>query len=86
VILMEKAARLKREKKISSPLNLKMMEVWNKGFYAGSKQQKETDIEQVMKWLASLEDIPGIGEKRAWEIRRHFLDYFEGKNKRDDAK
>lgn len=76
MILMAKAARLKREKKISSPLNLKMMEAWNKGFYAGSKQQKEQDIEKIMKWLASLEEIPGIGEKRALEIRRHFLDFF----------
>ncbi|MGG3987700.1 hypothetical protein [Bacillus smithii] len=53
-----------------------VMQAWNKGFYAGSEQQKETDIEQVMKWLASLKEIPGIGEKRAWEIRRHFLDFF----------
>ncbi|MEK4883649.1 hypothetical protein NST81_02810 [Bacillus sp. FSL W8-0223] len=53
-----------------------VMQAWNKGFYAGSKQQKETDIEQVMKWLANLKEIPGIGEKRAWEIQRHFLDFF----------
>jgi ERCC4-type nuclease len=56
-----------------------VMQAWNKGFYAGSKQQKEQDAEQVMKWLASLEEIPGIGEKRAWEIQRHFLDFFGGK-------
>jgi ERCC4-type nuclease len=73
---MGKAARLKREKKISSPLNLKMMEAWNRGFSAGAKQQRESDIERVMKWLGSIEEIPGIGEKRAWEIRRHFLDFF----------
>lgn len=68
--------KLKREKKHASPLDPKLMEAWNKGFYAGSKQQKETDIEQVMKWLANLKEIPGIGEKRAWEIQRHFLDFF----------
>ncbi|MGG3879604.1 hypothetical protein [Bacillus smithii] len=73
---MGKAARLKRERKHASPLNPKMMEAWNRGFYAGSKQQKEQDAEQVMKWLGSIEEIPGIGEKRAWEIRRHFLDFF----------
>jgi hypothetical protein len=70
--------KLKRHMKATSPLDSKLMEAWNRGFSAGSKQQKETDIEQVMKWLASLEEIPGIGEKRAWEIRRHFLDFFGG--------
>ncbi|MGG1480455.1 hypothetical protein ABE402_05895 [Bacillus smithii] len=79
---MGKAARLKRERKHASPLNPKMMEAWNKGFYAGSKQQKEQDIEKIMKWLASLEEIPGIGEKRALEIRRHFLDFF-GRDKNE---
>jgi hypothetical protein len=61
-----------------------VMQAWNKGFYAGSKQQKETDIEQVMKWLGSLEEIPGIGEKRAWEIRRHFLNFFGNGRERDE--
>jgi hypothetical protein len=76
VIKLGKAARLKQERKHASPFDPKLMEAWNRGFYAGSKQQKETDIEQVMKWLGSIEEIPGIGEKRAWEIRRHFLDFF----------
>ncbi|MEK4883455.1 hypothetical protein NST81_01820 [Bacillus sp. FSL W8-0223] len=53
-----------------------VMQAWNKGFSTGAREQREQDIEQVMKWLGSLEEIPGIGEKRAWEIRRHFLDFF----------
>ena len=74
---MGKAARLKRERaKASSPLDPKLMEAWNKGFSAGAREQREQDIERVMKWLASLKEIPGIGEKRAFEIQRHFLDFF----------
>lgn len=82
---MGKAARLKREKKSTSPFDPKLMEAWNRGFYAGSKQQREQDIEQVMKWLGSLEEIPGIGEKRAWEIRRHFLDFFGNGRERNES-
>jgi hypothetical protein len=84
---MGKALRkIKRERaKASSPLNPKLMESWNRGFYAGSKQQKEQDIEQVMKWLGSLEEIEGIGEKRAWEIRRHFLDFFGNGRERNES-
>jgi len=68
--------KLKREKQASSPFHTEVMAAWNKGFAAGAKQQMKQDIEQVMKWLGSLEEIPGIGEKRAWEIRRHFLNFF----------
>lgn len=81
---MGKAARLKRERKHASPLDPKLMEAWNKGFSAGAREQREQDIEQVMKWLASLKEIPGIGEKRAWEIRRHFLDFF-GRDRNESA-
>jgi len=81
---MGKAARLKRERKHASPLNPKLMEAWNRGFYAGSKQQREQDIELVMKWLASLKEITGIGEKRAWEIQRHFLDFFGKESDRNE--
>ena len=77
MIKLSKVSRLKRENK-AAVLDIKLMEAWNKGFYAGSKQQKETDIEQVIKWLANLKEIPGIGEKRAFEIQRHFLDFFRG--------
>jgi len=70
----------------TTPLDPKLMEAWNRGFSAGVKQQKETDIEQMMKWLSSLEEIPGIGEKRAWEIRRHFLDFFgNGREQNESA-
>jgi len=81
---MGKAARLKREKKAASRLNPKMIEAWNKGFSAGAREQREQDIELVMKWLGSIEEIPGIGEKRAWEIRRHFLDYFGNGRERNE--
>ncbi|MGG3846720.1 hypothetical protein [Aeribacillus composti] len=61
-----------------------IMQAWNKGFAAGARKQREQDIEQVMKWLGSLEEIPGIGEKRAWEIRRHFLNFFGNGRERDE--
>lgn len=77
---MGKALRkIKRERSKSiSPLNPKLMEAWNKGFSAGVKAQKETDIEHLVKILEGLEEIPGIGEKTAWKIREFFLNQFGG--------
>jgi len=69
--------KIKREgEKISSPFQKEVMKAWNQGFSAGAKAQRKSDIEHLVKILEGLEEIPGIGEKRAWEIRRHFLNFF----------
>jgi hypothetical protein len=56
-----------------------VMQAWNKGFYAGSKQQMKQDTEIMMEWLGRVEEIEGIGSKRAWKIREHFLDFMREK-------
>ena len=71
--------KLKREKKHASPLDPKLMAAWNKGFAAGAKQQMKQDTEIMMEWLGRIEEIPGIGEKTAWKIREHFLDFMREK-------
>lgn len=71
--------KLKREKKHTSPIDPKLMAAWNKGFYAGSKQQMKQDTEIMMEWLGRLEGIEGIGPKMAWKIREHFLDFMREK-------
>jgi len=76
--------KLKREKKHASPLDPKLMEAWNKGFYAGSKQQMKQDTEIMMEWLGRIEEIPGIGPKMAWKIREHYLEFMREKRERDE--
>ena len=49
---------------------------WFEGFNAGAKQQREADIQQLANMLNDLETIPGIGEKRSWQIRKHFMNRF----------
>ena len=56
--------------------NDKWFTAYNAGFVAGAKQQRETDIENLFNLLQDLESIPGIGEKKAWNIREHFLNKF----------
>jgi hypothetical protein len=68
--------KLKREKKPTSPLDPKLMEAFNKGFSAGAREQRKSDIEHLVKILEGLEEIPGIGEKTAWKVREFFLQKF----------
>lgn len=49
---------------------------WFHGFEAGAKQQREADIRNLADMLNDLETIPGIGEFRAWQIRKHFMSKF----------
>ncbi|AVO22598.1 helix-hairpin-helix domain-containing protein [Aeribacillus composti] len=55
-----------------------VMQAWNKGFSAGAREQRKSDIEHLVKILEGLEEIPGIGEKTAWKIREFFLKQFGG--------
>ncbi|WP_117017101.1 hypothetical protein [Aeribacillus pallidus] len=69
--------KIKREReKISSPF--KLIAAWNKGFAAGAREQRKSDIEHLVKILEGLEEIPGIGEKTAWKVREYFLQQFGG--------
>ncbi|MFJ8268509.1 hypothetical protein [Peribacillus asahii] len=70
---------IKRGSKAPSPINQEMMLAWNRGYSAGSAEQRKSDIESVVKLLENLEQIEGIGEKTAWKIRKMFLDSFENK-------
>lgn len=72
--------QLKKGKVNPSPVNPKLIEVWNKGFETGFcqgvKSQREKDIESTVTLLEGLENIPGIGEKTAWKIREHVMKQF----------
>ncbi|WP_230459198.1 hypothetical protein [Geobacillus thermodenitrificans] len=72
--------KIKREReKISSPFHPDVMKAWNRGFDAGAKRQNELDTKLMLEWLGKIEEIPGIGEKTAWKIREHFLDFMREK-------
>lgn len=68
-----------KEKEKPFPFEPRLMAAWNSGFAAGAKQQRESDIKSLVNLLEDLETIPGIGEKRAWKLREHFLRKFEKK-------
>jgi hypothetical protein len=64
--------------KVNYQLDLKLTEslIFNRGFDAGAKEQRESDIECLVSLLEGLEDWPGIGEVTAAKIREHFLNKF----------
>ncbi|MEH7093962.1 hypothetical protein [Neobacillus vireti] len=64
--------------KINYQLDLKLTEslIFNRGFDAGAKEQRESDIECLVNLLEGLEEWPGIGEVTAAKIRQHFLSKF----------
>jgi hypothetical protein len=79
---------MKREQnpkpKVNYQLDLKMTEttIFNRGFHAGAKEQRESDIECLVGLLEGLEEWHGIGEVTAGKIREHFMSKFgemEGK-------
>lgn len=59
-------------------LNLQLAEslIFNRGFAAGAKEQRETDINNLVNILETLEELPGIGEITAWKIREMFMNQF----------
>jgi hypothetical protein len=70
------AKKLKKGKVNPSPLDPTVMMAWNKGYDAGAKEQRESDIKNLFDLLKDLEGIPGIGEKRAEKLREYFLEKF----------
>jgi hypothetical protein len=64
--------------KVNYQLDLKLTEslIFNRGFDAGAKEQRESDIESLVGLLEGLEEWPGIGEITAGKIREHFLSKF----------
>ena len=67
----------KKGKANSSPLDPHLMAAWNAGFNQGVKQQRESDIENLVNLLEGLEDIKGVGDKTAEKLRMFFLNKFE---------
>lgn len=65
------------ESKSVSPIDPTVMKAWNMGATSGARQQRTSDIKQLVKILEDLEEIPGIGEKTAWKIRELFLSKLE---------
>jgi hypothetical protein len=61
-----------------------VMQAWNRGFSAGAREQNKQDTELMMEWLGKLEEIPGIGEKTAWKIREHYLEFMREKRERNE--
>jgi hypothetical protein len=77
-IMIKKMNKGKVNPSPSYQLNLQLAEslIFNRGFNAGSKEQRETDIQQLINVLESLEEIPGVGEITANKIRELFLSQF----------
>jgi hypothetical protein len=71
--------KINREReKIYSPFQ-EVIKAWSQGFNAGAKEQNKQDTELMLEWLGKLEEIPGIGQKMAWRIREHYLEFMKGK-------
>ncbi|MBT2722292.1 hypothetical protein J7E67_14730 [Bacillus sp. ISL-46] len=74
--------KMKREHqpkpKVDYQLDLKLTEslIFNRGFAAGAKEQRESDIECLVNLLEGLEEWPGIGEATSQKIRVHFMNKF----------
>jgi hypothetical protein len=64
--------------KLNFQLDLKLTEslIFNRGFDAGAKEQRESDIECLVSLLEGLEEWPGIGEVTAAKMQQHFLNKF----------
>jgi hypothetical protein len=71
-------AKVMKKGKVSpSPIDPVLMQAWHSGFNQGVKQQRESDIENLVELLEGLEDIPGIGDKTATKIRMFLLQKFK---------
>jgi DNA uptake protein ComE-like DNA-binding protein len=68
----------KKTRNVNYQMNLQLAEslIFNRGFKAGTKEQRETDIQQLINVLESLEEIPGVGEVTANKIREMFMSQF----------
>jgi hypothetical protein len=63
---------------LNHQLNFPLAEklVYDRGFNAGAKEQRESDINCLIDLLEGLEEWQGIGDKTAAKIREHFLSKF----------
>jgi hypothetical protein len=68
---------MKKGKASPSPIDPVLMQAWRSGFNQGVKQQRESDIKNLVDLLEGLENIPGIGDKTATKIRLFLLNKFE---------
>lgn len=77
---MSKSKRLReRVKNPVSPLQVEIMKAYSNGYQDGAKMQRLADFKQMMDWIDSLQEIPGVGERTAFKIGQHFLkNYAEG--------
>lgn len=68
----------KKTKDVNYQLNLQLAEslIFNRGFTAGTIEQREADIGQLINILELLEEIPGVGEITANKIREMFMSQF----------
>jgi hypothetical protein len=75
---LRKMKREQNPKKFTQQLNLELAEslIFNRGFDAGAKEQRESDIRCLVELLETLEELHGIGEKTADKIREMFLSRF----------
>lgn len=58
--------------------NPQILLAFNKGYSAGAKEQRDSDIDHLVATLENLEQVPGIGEKTAWKVREYFMQRFGG--------
>jgi hypothetical protein len=77
---MGQLRKMKKEinPKFPHQLDFKLTEsaIFNRGFQAGAKEQRESDIECLVNLLEGLEEWPGIGDVTAGKIRQHFMSKF----------
>jgi hypothetical protein len=70
--------KIKQANKPAIQLNLQLAEslIFDRGFNAGTKEQREKDIQMLVDILETLEELHGIGEITADKIRGMFLARF----------
>jgi hypothetical protein len=74
---MGKALRQIKRGAKAAPFEINKLEIaFNKGYSAGAREQRESDIDYVIQLLENLEDVPGIGQRTADKVREYFLKKF----------
>jgi hypothetical protein len=75
---MNQLRKIKQGNKPTIQLNLQLAEslIFDRGFNAGTKEQREKDIQMLVDILETLEELRGIGEITADKIRGMFLARF----------